>query len=222
MLPCFWGIAPGATSAEQAWGLLLELGAEIYGEDDADPSTDQGTAAFVVGAATVGVNIVERDGVVQSIDLYAQSHENPFSLQTDWGVYSLSNVLTTYGEPTRAFLEAVVEEVDDPSTRRYGLWLYYDRLGFAIRYGGSATVVDDIVHICPGWAGPGGMGAVRMLLQAPGAATPVEALTGYSKEQLQYVWPLEYASGLTTEEFHALYMEGDGLECIEMPLARPE
>lgn len=218
VLPCLWGMVPGATEADSAWKLVLELGAEVIGGAGTDPSVGQGTGFLIIDQANVGINTIERDGVIQSIDLYGENHANPFSLQSDWEIYSLSSVLSAYGVPTRAFLEAVVEAGDDPLTRRYALWLFYDRMGFAVRYGGAATVVDGVVRICPGWAGPGGMDAIRLLLQSPTSPTPLEALTGYTEEQLQFVWPIESASGLTVKEFHDLYMQGDGLECIEMPL----
>jgi hypothetical protein len=62
------------------------------------------------------------------------------------------------------------------------------------------------------------MDTIRFLLQTPTSDTPLEAMTGYTEEQLQYVWPLEYASGLTVQEFHELFGRGDGLDCIVMPI----
>ncbi len=218
-LPCLWGIAPGTTSSELAWKTLLEIGAGEHFPPGEDPTTGEGTGSFFAGSADAGVHTVERDGIVRSIDLYAADYQNPFSLQSDWSAYSLSAILSMYGVPSRVFLEAAVEPAVDPNTRRYAVWLYYDHLGFAIRYGGSATVLEDVVRICPGWAGPGGMDTIRLLVQAADAATPVEALTGYTENQLAYVWPLEYAVGLTAEDLHALFTEGDGLECVEMPMA---
>jgi hypothetical protein len=222
VLPCFWGIAPGATSAEAAWELLLALGAQGYGEDLDGPTVGRGIGFFVVDQADVGVTTIERDGIIQSIDVYAEDFDNPFSLQFDWETYSLSNVLATYGQPSRAFLEAVAVPTVDQESRRYGLWIYYDEMGFAIRYSGLASVVEGAVRICPGWAGPGGMGAIRLMLLAPGAATPLEALSGYTADQLQAVWPLEEVSGLTAEQLHEVYAGSEGIDCFEMPLADRE
>ena len=206
-LPCWWGITPGRTNWAATRQFIMQYdGGFSYGTGDLD-----------IDDIYIRVVMPEGEGVVESIKVDVEGHYNQLVFEEDWKYYSLAQILATYGEPSRVWIQLAAGPVMPGSTMGYGVWLFYDHLGFLVCYGGSGVVVQPIYHVCPTLRGPGGIVSIRLWLQSPDSKTLLEELAGVTQEQLPYLRPVEEATGLSVEEFYTLFTQSDGPACFESP-----
>lgn len=142
-LPCWWGISPGQTleDAEKEIHKLRGVSGEVF------PGYDPDTTVYGVGGIPL---IVDVTGVTHSDTVYFEEkqglvyawhitstvgYDYPEEFNRAWKNYSAQKIVMEYGTPNRVMLWVV----PSPDFLRYGvysLWLFYDELGFSIRYDG--------------------------------------------------------------------------------------
>jgi len=161
-LPCFAGITPGGSllidaskkllpfSAISDWNTLNEMGGQFgitYPKDGVD------MRIFIDPESTKDSNYVEvlivRTEALQKIeDGYLMAYDaNPY--HKIFGVYSLQNILATYGLPTEIYMTVEINEGEYNSPDFVLLWLLYPEKGFIAKYIGNADEIDGTVYGCP-------------------------------------------------------------------------
>ncbi len=216
-LPCWWGITPGRTTWAATRQFIIQMGGRTSDMLHRDGSIGHGVGGFDANDIYTSVGVLERGGVVESIEVAIEGEHNQLVFLEDWKYYSLSQILAIYGEPSRVWIQLAAGPVMPGSTMGYGIWLFYDHLGFLVSYGGSGVVVQSIYRICPAQNGPGGIVSIRLWLQSPHSKTSLEELAGVTRENLPYLRPVEEATGLSVDEFYALFTQSDAPACFESP-----
>ena len=161
-LPCWWGITPGRTTWAATRQFIMQMRGRTSDTPYHDGSIGHGVGGFDTNDIYTRVGILEREGVVDSVEVDVEGHYNQLVFQEDWEYYSLARILAIYGEPSRVWIQLAAGPVMPGSTMGYGVWLFYDHLGFLVRYGGSGVVVQPIYHVYPTLRGPGGIVSIRL------------------------------------------------------------
>lgn len=188
-LPCWWGVTPGQSD----WQSVI------------DYFVAHGGFQFII-LSTEGLydysilhTFTERNGVIQSIEINGNSQwgiPSQFFAQ-DWDHYSLDQVLTRYGVPSRARI--FLYEYGGGGDPFYALLVFYDDLGIGIRYHGQAFWTDDLLRTCFLFTD------ITLWLQSPESLTPLHE--NVDPDEWSYVVPLEEATGMSMEEFYNIFRQ---------------
>lgn len=217
-LPCWWGISPGIATWDTARQLFVSMGSKVLAQSHRDGSIEHETGFDLIESDKyVDIKILQRDEWIESIKVTSEDYMAPIAFQSDWELYSLKQVLTVYGEPSRVWVQLAAGPVRPESTMGYGLWLFYDQLGFLIQYGGIGLKVQPIYHVCPAAQGQGGMVYIQLILRAAENELPLETLAGVTAEWLPYLLPIEEAAAMSVTEFYTLFLTEDDLPCFDTP-----
>lgn len=127
--------------------------------------------------------------------------------------YSLSNVLTKYGQPDQILLSMEIIEAEPTSPDYFRIWLLYPALGSIIQYWGNAEVEDGIIYGCPSDT------FVQLWLSSPNSNNR------FTETLNQEIWSAsspyfkstEDALGMTQEEFFNKFKETNS-GCLESSL----
>lgn len=149
-LPCWWYITPG-----QSWGdaekVIRKLGGNLVAAFPGhDPETTVYGTHIMNGILTDDVSIEEKNGSVYRWHVNSDSTD-PAIVRRTWKNYLAPKIVTAYGMPDRILLWVV----PSPDFLRYGVyseWLFYDELGFSIRYDGRIPKYfsgASFFRICP-------------------------------------------------------------------------
>lgn len=219
-LPCWWGVVPGATTWRETQRLLQSVGARTLPEKKPDGTVVHGTGGFDFDERSIynGVSFIERAGVIDAIHLHAESPLNPDGFQTAWMRYSPHNLMRRYGKPSRVLVKSAYSVPTDPADPRvgYSLWLIYDHLGFLIGYEG-VVAYEPVYHICPRFDGGEDIARIEAYLQSPAGELPLnEAIESYRLFP-RYFRTLEVVSGLSIDEFYALFAQTETPACFDAP-----
>jgi hypothetical protein len=224
-LPCWWGIKPGETSWGEAELFLhylgvttkeikLESGAPYYGA--LHPRLSEFSLGFIMDEEQAGiVNIVFIGG-------NHGSTQNQRDFETFWESYSPKKVIGKYKIPSRVLLR--VPGAGGPGNsgiKGYILWIFYDELGFMIRYDGKVADLP-VYHICPELkAGVDDIDRISMTLQHPDHPLPLEwddsILTIGLSPGLPPILPIQDATGISLENFYKLFAQDDKPACFDTP-----
>mgnify|MGYP000415724930 CR=1 FL=1 len=217
-LPCWWGISPGTTTWDTARQLFVSMGSKVPTQSHRDGSIKHEISFDLLESDMyVDIHISQRDGLIESIKVMSESYIEPIAFQSAWELYSLKQVLTVYGKPSRVWVQLAAGPVRPESTMGYGLWLFYDQLGFLIQYGGTGLKVQPLYHVCPTTQGQGGMVYIQLVLRAVENDVPLETLAGVTEEWLPYLLPIEEAAGLSVTEFYTLFRTENDMPCFDTP-----
>lgn len=222
-LPCFWGIMPGVTTWETAETFLQTIGATI-GNIETSPGINYHSVIFENETLTTGdsFGFYETMGIVDSIlasgNLYG-STRNVEDFVFLWNSYAPREIVNQYGIPSRVLLSSVFA-IGYGNTGRQGyiLWIFYDHLGFMIRYDG--TVADlPVYHICPQFQEDGNITRIDLALQDPLDTSPLEIhdsiLTNSTVPRI--ILPIEDAARINMEEFYNLFARENNQPCFDTP-----
>ncbi len=171
-LPCWWGITPGETTWDDMQAFFTQRGIEIDREglelDNLNPE-----ASPLRYRSRLGVNFLERDGVVQSIRVRNGSFYDPYPQELFLGPdYGLDQVLARYGRPSEVYLSLVVGAgcAGSGIVPQYELWVVYNDRGMAFQYPGALIRDNHGWHLCPQ---PDRVKGMEIWLQSPDADQPV-------------------------------------------------
>ena len=150
-LPCWWDITPG-----QSWGVAEKVIHQVGGNFAAVfPGHDPGTTVYgtyiIDGIPTNDITIEEKGSLVYAWHINSTNSQDPAIVHRIWKNYLAPKIVTAYGMPDRILLWVV----PSPDFLRYGVyseWLFYDELGFSIRYDGRIPKYfsgASFFRICP-------------------------------------------------------------------------
>jgi hypothetical protein len=211
-LPCWWGIEPGNTTSEQARAFLKTFSTALTVDGEAGFSELDGKVRFDVGY------IVE-------YDLPGSSGQGEFRFEvwdetvvriyvgpaTTQYRYTLDQLLTKMGKPTQVFLEAKHDAMG--TTIPFDLILYYPNRRFFAGYPIKAVETGDRIRACPAKVAPG------LIMWAPEyqieSRLADEMLGPDARPGLQ---TLEDATGLSIDDFYAIFRQTGFSACLESPL----
>jgi len=175
LFPCWWGIVPGKTSRFYTTAALTYLNLKWVvfelpeGMEFGSPFVKDGD--FI--RATVGYTVI--DDIVEDIHIRGDgSSDQVFAKR--WEYYSLTEMLKTYGLPTR-FWAILVEGGEVGSSRNsYHLLVFYDEAKALIRYTGSTET--DV--LCPDF-NTGQVDWLDIYLQSPDTSRKLTDITNVSR-----------------------------------------
>ena len=212
---------PGEKTWKETEELLHYLGAifDSKGIQGYAPNAYlHGVVGFDFKNVTNDFYFEETDGVIDAILIKSHGYDKPEEFQALWKNYSLKKILGEYGIPDRVLLNVTYAY---NLGRSYHLWLFYDELGFMIRYPGGVSDAP-VLHICPTLEG---MNAIDLSLQAPNSPLPLERFDAILEDirlqtetgKTRGLHSIQDASGLNEEEFHDLFIQEEELICFDTP-----
>jgi len=197
-LPCWWGVTPGQSDWQGVVDYFVTRGDGFY----FNLLSTQGLYHYYILHT-----FTERYGVVQSIEVRSESLDNTSSqFAQDWAHYSLDQVLSRYGEPSRARV-ALALPVEPGGPIYYILYIFYDNLGVGIRYTGPAVEQGELLHTCFSFE------SITLWLQSPESSTPLEQ--AISLDEWSFTVSLEEATRMSIEEFYKTFRHPGA--CLEAP-----
>lgn len=137
-LSCWWGIAPGKTSWDEAFQILAPLAREeVYISDKKDDGSFSAGFQFFVGGKRTGQGYKIHNDIVDFIEIRFG----------DAPSYTLSNLLTTYGTPEEVWISTIQQAVQ--GALPFDLLLGYPSKGIlAYFHSMDAKVIGDQVQKC--------------------------------------------------------------------------
>ncbi len=208
-LPCWWGVTPGETT----WQAVKDQFGLYYGHGD---TRSDGTVYHY--GPTYGLSpertwnyyiahtFVERDGIVQSIQVMSEVNRNAQAGHSaqDWHHYSLDQILAHYGQPSQVWI-AFVPVIEIGSSPYYDITLVYEHFGFRILYSGAAVQDDAVMRTCLRFEQ-----VTRILLNLQTSPMEPTMLEGH--------WlSLEEATGMDVETFYRTFRNANSDVCLESP-----
>ncbi|RME57457.1 hypothetical protein D6779_08620 [Candidatus Parcubacteria bacterium] len=125
-----------------------------------------------------------------------------------------------YGIPSRVWLESTSSgPIAKGRIAGYVLWIFYDQLGFLIKYEGYGDY-KPVYHFCPRFEGGEDIRSLTMYLQSPHSPNPIEEtaeVIGLEIDPYPHVQSIEDAAGITPHEFYNLFTQKDTQACFNTP-----
>ena len=214
-LPCWWGTNPGKTNWQETEKSLTYLGIKLFEKPESEPETVFHFASYYFAGRPFlnSIGFIVRKGMVETIFARVEGSDNPKDFEIIWKDYSPQKVVSTYKIPSRVFLQASGDiGIGNTGNGGYILWIFYDYLGFMIRYDGS-VVNQATYHICPNLEDTN----IQMTLQSPNNHKPLEWGDGILTNHRNTVRTIEESSGISLEEFYQLFIQPEKPGCFETP-----
>jgi hypothetical protein len=221
-LPCWWGITPGKTSWNDTEDFLRYLAATI-GQTKLETGVKLHWAILQDNLSYIDQGFLEREvreGIMETFFVGGNhsSTQNQMDFESMWESYSPKQVLRTYGVPSRVLLSAPGGTgLGDTGNNGYILWIFYDHLGFLIRYGG--TVADlPVYHFCPELQkGANDIYRINFTLQYPDHPLPLEWDDAILTTQPSRAKSIQDAAGISIDEFYRLFTQNEEPACFDTP-----
>ncbi len=193
-LPCWWGVTPGKSSWQDANSQFPCLHFQFRFPEE-------------LGDYDIHLTLTKKGSLVQSIG--ARGYCFPYDCDRfvqDWARYSLDQVLSRYGVPSRVRI-ALALPIEPGGPIYYLLYVFYDNLGIGIRYMGPAVVQGELLRTCFSFED------ITLWLQSPESSTPLEHAIG--PDEWSFAVPLDKATGMRVEEFYEAFRQPGA--CLEAP-----
>jgi hypothetical protein len=214
-LPCWWGFTPGETKWQAAQTFFLSLGKKIPGGSD-DGSSSYGVA-FDVPQHQLFLRqsyIVREDETIDMITILAlgsPGYEKEFAEDLD--NYLLSQLLTTYGQPSQVLLQTYLAP---NGTYPFHLLLYYPEQGIMVRYIDLAERDGEILRFCPKQPG------ITLWLWSPERRMTIMdiaviGLEGFPEDEVAYFRPVDEVTEMSIERFYQTFAQPADDTCLETP-----
>lgn len=222
-LPCWWGVTPGKTTWQEAEQLFHVMGLNTQ----STPSSTRPAAHFRWVSIKFeekplyeALGFYEQEMRIDGILVSGNSDYHPTGFQSLWDHYSPDRLLGTFEVPSRVFLRAPgVTGIGNRGKKGYILWIFYDHLGFMVRYDGE---VDDlpIYHICPSVSETGSrIFRIDISMQSPNAPYDLADYDGIliDEKGSDTVKTIDEAAGMSVEEFYSIFTNKDKPACFDTP-----
>jgi hypothetical protein len=215
-LPCWGGMMPGQSKIPALSRELERRGLNLYG-----PSLGYGEMLHGINLDTLGsskpwqttdVFIGTKADTITSLRIFSfGQYATRKSWQKMWSAYSPEKIITKYGKPTSIFLQGFngTWVHGEPHTEYY-LWLYYEKTGFVIRYGGVGKLVSNGIklQVCPTFDRGNLASQLEIYAREPQSNISFDKLIGERAGLAESILPLEKATGLTIDTFYKRYTSG--------------
>lgn len=197
LAPCFWGIAPGQTTLDEAENIFTRLGLPINSAT-LDNKEFYGIAYDFNDGLSIRVILTVQDEVVKNLRV---GINNTFQAESPrrWSAYSPETLISRYGSPSRVefFLGRVAP------TPTHSMEMYFEQVKLIVQYIGINMLNVNLpkVEICP-------------------LTNQVDYIEIWMGDDPQYPpspsVPLEEAALLTLEEFSELMMGNPDTACFNL------
>jgi hypothetical protein len=220
-LPCWWGFTPGETAWLTAEKFFLSHGKRIGRYYDS-----QGTVYsvdFFIPNHGSQINqdyYTTKGDVIDVITVRAVPavHDEKLDygdaqLAGDGFLYMLSQMLTTYGQPSEVLLETFTG-TPDGGRPPFSLLLFYPEKGILVRYHGPAEKTGKTLRLCPSQADVG------LVLWSPESSMTLDHLPNLGNEivgDMSWFRSLEEATGMSVEQFYQSFARPNNKRCLETP-----
>jgi hypothetical protein len=224
-LPCLLGIQPG----ESFWEELRKVVTPIHFIEDYTPneagffripfSVNQENHPNFELTFTGTENTIDHIAVDARIYLPDDPVGYFPSFAEVMRQYSLPNVLSEHGVPSRILLE-VQGQVDPGAGTQASILLFYDNAGILINYWFLDVVTQDpntgILEACLDYEHNY---SISLYLQNPNDKTPLERMIGAEDDYALNVLlkPLEEITTIGIEDFYRLFVDSDDSACFKVP-----
>ena len=217
-LPCWWGIVPGKTRWHESLKFLQALGVRVGSNPPEDGAVFHGTGGFDFEEDHIfnRVGFRERKGIVESVYIHSEGYANEIGFQDLWSHYSPKNLIPKYGSPSRVWIKSTSNYWGNTGYNGYTLWLFYDQLGFVVKYSGGVKY-QPIYHFCPSMENEKDIGGIEFLLQSPENLLPLDRIDEQDALFLKYVRNIEEAAGISLDQFAQLFTDEDQSGCFDIP-----
>ncbi|MBN2390647.1 MAG: hypothetical protein JXR84_07990 [Anaerolineae bacterium] len=195
-LPCWWGITPGESSWQGTKEGLPGLNFQFWFPED-----------FI--KYDLYLVLTKEKNLVKTIDIRSECFECDRFAQ-DWQRYSLDQLLSRYGSPSRVRVVLALP-IDAGGPTYYILYMFYDDLGISVIYMGPATKQGEMLNTCFSFH------QITLWLQSPELSTPLEQMI--DPDEWAYTVPLDEATGMGVEEFYETFRHPGA--CLEAPATFP-
>jgi len=220
-LPCLWDITPGQSWGDAEKGIHKLGGKLVAVFPGHDPKATVYGTHIIDGMPTNDISIEEKDRLVYAWHINSTSAD-PAIVRRIWKNHLAPKIVTAYGMPDRILLWVV----PSPDFLRYGVyyeWLFYDELGFSIRYDGRIPKYfsgASFFRICSSDQLLG----VELNMQAPDNNLPLDRFDkvledrrlGTDTGKLIVVHSLQYATGLDNTEIYNTFIQNNE-PCFAIP-----
>jgi hypothetical protein len=217
-LPCFMGVEPGVTP----WAELRDLEGPLYNRSSYGPDQVQMESGIIQREiSNFFLEFRGSNGTIEHILVDALINEPswPGSYVPKFAEamrkYSMPNILSRYGIPSRISLNA--RGVEGGGSQAEFLLFYY-HLGISIHYGFFDVVTEnkDIngLRVCPDYLH---QYYIHLYLQNAADTTPLERMIGNDYYLNEYFQPLEKITALSAEDFYNLFKEPNVDACLDVP-----
>lgn len=213
-LPCWWGTTPGITTWQEANDFLFHIGDKIL-----DPAQSHETVDLTFDDLQLYQTLmIDRNSdTISKIMFSVEGFYNPKGFQSVWDSYSLKNILSQYGKPSRVLIHSSTVELPPDNKIAYQLYVFYDQEGFLIRYGSVGLIQNSKIHICPQFSGQDDLWTLDFYLQDPSSTVPLEHMVDGYEADMAESRSLEDATGLSIDQLMGL-ARGD-FTCFDTPLS---
>jgi len=220
-LPCFMGIQPG----KAVWEEARVVEGPVYFRESYLPNDAGAMTIYTNLEALRNFDLVfwgSKD-IIERIRVDARLYpDDPYeyipAFARVMSQYSLVNVLSEYGVPSRILL-AVVGVVEAGGTSQAEILLFYDHFGILIKYHFWSVALQDretsAFRVCPDY---GHNDVISLYLQGPQGDTPLERMIGDQNDYYlnPYLQPLEEITSLSVKDFYEIFIAPDNTGCFEI------
>jgi hypothetical protein len=228
-LPCWLGLIPGKATEDDISSLLYP----ISGRHSALPTTDyvRKDSIFTVetsdGFPELYFDLFDQNGILLRVYVVTDSLNRPPSdpiyapqLTEAMQIYSLDQVLTIYGKPSRVLIGVKSGPAEAGAPWLYHLFVVYDNLGFMIYYeGGDLHRSGDTISVCPSYLK---LNYLNLFLQSPESDSSldmfVKDIDGLSLQDMVsqgMFMDIKSATNLSPEDFYMKLKQSNTETCIE-------
>jgi hypothetical protein len=220
-LPCWWGVTPGKTSWQESETLLLHLGATIKQFQSESGGNRYGVRLpglpeLILGFYDNGIPDSKVDRIFVSGNKGGGQDQREFEIF--WESYSPKEVMSKYGVPSRILLDTLSTLGNtDIGKHGYTLWIFYDSLGFMIRYGGSIADEETFRFCFNLNQGANDIHHIELTLQYKDYAFPLELDDSILGSASARGLHLQDVTGISIEKIHQLFTQVEKPYCLETP-----
>lgn len=219
-LPCWLGIRPGKTTWQEAYRFLSYIGINRMSEEARqDGSIFHGIGGFGFEKPSLyqQFSIIEHKELVKEIRLVVEIDENSSEFQKVWSVYSLHNIIRSYGSPSRVWLSTYSGQMG--TEHSYDITIAYDQRGTIIHYAGWLSRSGANFRICPQFDHEVNILSIEIYLQSPDDTKSLESPDNLRDPGIISRSKRIYeASGKTEEQFSELFIQNEKTACFNSPV----
>jgi len=216
-LPCWWGFTPGETSWSTVESFFASWGKQAGKYQDSDITNYTIHLNNLDRRYSHSQTYYEEDGRITFIVLNAVPSDDVGYAYGDaqfaaiWQSVMLPRILEVYGPPSQVFLGT-----GGAPWRPFDLLLFYPNKGFLVEYSGVTEEENDGARrVCPHRAG------IALYLWPPATHVDLEdvpdVLSAHADDEKWGPYPLEDATGTSTEQFYQTFVKSDDQICLEAP-----
>jgi len=225
-LPCWWGLTPGKTSAQDVKAFLERFRNTSYisFSDEKGGYIDlHALSNDLIVRPVLDYHINTNDDTLEmlSVQLNIERNLSEGGFEIAYGdplnaqllrLYTLPQILSTYGKPGEALIWG------NRGMMQFNLLLVYPESGILVNYIAPLERVSEQYSECPSKAYPTFYFWPPEHKYSPAEVASLQQGEGIGQEWLANYLPIEEATSLTLEEFYTIFQDARNTACIETPV----